>query len=440
MRADWNRRAKEDAHFYVAFGRKHQSEEEFLATAAETVPAFEQELVRLPPAPVTDRRALEIGCGPGRLMLPMSRYFGEIHGVDISDEMAELARRRLRNVPHARIHVTSGSDLSMLADDYFDFVYSYAVFQHIPNREVVLSYLREARRVLKPGGVLRCQLRGRPPLVSELEHEPETWTGCHFSADEITAFARERRFLLVALSGIDTQYMWATFRKPTHLAAARDPARVVLKAVTAASGAGVRVPARGREAAVSLWIDGFPENSDLAQFAVSFDQQPQLGCYVSPVSDNGGCQLNSFLPQSIKPGRVAVGLLYDSRPVGNLHAIEVVPAPPLNPHVVSVTDGINLTTRFRSETGGVKVILEELARPEEVSFRVGGHPAEYLQFECKDPITSTYEFAFHLSRQIQPGTHSLIINLSGHDLEAISLDVVAVHGGTERPQSRSQRG
>src|ERR1700740_3315053 len=107
MRADWNRRAKEDAHFYVAFGRKHQSEEEFLATAAETVPAFEQELVRLPGAPVTERRALEIGCGPGRLMLPMSRHFGEIHGVDISDEMAGLARRRLRNVPHAHIHVTT---------------------------------------------------------------------------------------------------------------------------------------------------------------------------------------------------------------------------------------------------------------------------------------------------------------------------------------------
>jgi SAM-dependent methyltransferase len=423
MRVDWNRRAKEDAHFYVAFGRKHQSEEEFLATAAETMPAFEQELVRLPPVPVTERRALEIGCGPGRLMLPMSRHFAEIHGVDISDEMAELARRRLRNAPHAHIHVTTGSDLSMLADDYFDFVYSYAVFQHIPDREVVLGYLREAQRVLKPGGVLRCQLRGRLPLVSELEHEPETWTGCHFSAGEMSAFAREHRFLLVALSGIDTQYMWATFRKPAHLAAARDPARVVLKAVTAASGAGVRVPARGREAAVSLWIDGFPENGDLAQFAVSFDQQPQLGCYLSPVSASGGCQLNAFLPQGLKHGRVAVGLLYDDRPVGNPHTIEVIPAQPPNPRVVLVTDGINLTTRFRSETGGVKVIMEELDRPEEVSFRVAGHPAKDLQFECQDPITSTYEFSFHLAPRIGPGIHPLLVNLSGRDLEPIALEV-----------------
>ena len=73
MRADWNRRAKEDAHFYVAFGRQQQSEADFLASAAETVPIFEREFVRLAPAAMSERRALEIGCGPGRLLLPMSR-------------------------------------------------------------------------------------------------------------------------------------------------------------------------------------------------------------------------------------------------------------------------------------------------------------------------------------------------------------------------------
>ena len=44
-------------------------------------------------------RALEIGCGPGRLMKPMSRHFGEIHGVDVSDEMIARARQNLRDIP-----------------------------------------------------------------------------------------------------------------------------------------------------------------------------------------------------------------------------------------------------------------------------------------------------------------------------------------------------
>jgi hypothetical protein len=29
MRQDWNERAREDAHYYVAFGRRHQTEDDF---------------------------------------------------------------------------------------------------------------------------------------------------------------------------------------------------------------------------------------------------------------------------------------------------------------------------------------------------------------------------------------------------------------------------
>lgn len=46
MQRDWNERAREDAHFYVAFGRKDQDPEEFFATAAEVVKGLEWELRR----------------------------------------------------------------------------------------------------------------------------------------------------------------------------------------------------------------------------------------------------------------------------------------------------------------------------------------------------------------------------------------------------------
>ena len=87
-------------------------------------------------------------------MRPISRHFGEVHGVDISDEMIRLARQRLRETPNAHPHHIPNSDLSLFPDGKFDFVYSYAVFQHIPSAEVVFSYLRETVRVLKPGGAL----------------------------------------------------------------------------------------------------------------------------------------------------------------------------------------------------------------------------------------------------------------------------------------------
>src|SRR5215467_7500829 len=110
MRAEWNERAREDAHYFVAFGRRDQDDEEFFATAADVVRELELELKRLQAkTPIAARRALEIGCGPGRLMRPMSRHFGEIHGVDVSDEMIGKAKEKLRGVPHAHAHHASGS-------------------------------------------------------------------------------------------------------------------------------------------------------------------------------------------------------------------------------------------------------------------------------------------------------------------------------------------
>src|SRR5215472_937861 len=202
MREDWNQRASEDAYYYVAFGRRDQDDEEFFATAADVVRGLTAELKRL------DRRdaALEIGCGPGRLMRPMSRHFAEIHGVDVSDEMIRLARERLRDTPNAHPQVTVKSDLAMFPDAKFDFVYSYAVFQHIPSREVVFGYLREAWRVLKPGGVIRCQLNGLPATAKQYD----TWSGVRIAPEEVKEFARTQGFQLLALEDVWTQYMWLT--------------------------------------------------------------------------------------------------------------------------------------------------------------------------------------------------------------------------------------
>lgn len=424
MRAEWNSRAAKDAHFYVAFSRQNQTEDDFLAGAAEVMPMFEKEFPRLPPAPQSARRALEIGCGPGRLMLAMSRHFGEVHGVDVSDEMVALARERLKNAPNTHVHATSGADLALFAADSFDFIYSYIVFQHIPSREIVLNYLREAQRVLKAGGVLCCQLRGTAPLASEMSRETETWTGCHFNAGEMAQFAREQAFPLVEISGLDTQYMWTTFRKPLARIAPTQPERIVLKAVTAAAGPASTVPTRGREAAISLWIDGMADSASLADCSIRFGDREQLGCYLSTVSESGGCQLNARLPENITPGEYDVQLKTGGLAVAAVQRITIVDAPPRAPRVVSVTDGINIASRFRVETGGAKVVIEDVERPADVSFQVAGRAPEFEQYECKDPITSTYEFAFLLARQTPRGRRPLSVRVQGREIGPIELHVV----------------
>ena len=94
-------------------------------------------------------------------------------------------------------------------DESFDFVYSYAVFQHIPSREVVFGYLPEARRVLKPGGILRCQFNGLP----EHPRAIPPGTACA-SPPRMSPISRCRHdFQLLALEGVATQYMWTTWRE-----------------------------------------------------------------------------------------------------------------------------------------------------------------------------------------------------------------------------------
>src|SRR5512140_15306 len=115
MRADWNQRAREDARYYVAGGRRGQQDEEFFASAGDVVRLLEDELQRLPgDIPPQARRGLEVGCGPGRLMRPMNRNFGELHGIDVSDEMIRLAEARFSGASGMHLHVTSGSDLALL--------------------------------------------------------------------------------------------------------------------------------------------------------------------------------------------------------------------------------------------------------------------------------------------------------------------------------------
>src|SRR4051812_20702138 len=154
MRQDWNARAREDAPYYVAMGRRgDQDDAGFFATATEVINHLEAELRRVPLSERGNWRALEVGCGPGRLMRPMSRHFVRIDGVDVSDEMVDLARQKLQGVPNAHVHLSDGVSLAAFEDNSFDFVYSYAVFQHIPSQAVVVKYLQEIRRVLRVGGL-----------------------------------------------------------------------------------------------------------------------------------------------------------------------------------------------------------------------------------------------------------------------------------------------
>lgn len=97
--------------------------------------------------------ALEIGVGGGRLLAAASRHFGRAVGVDIHDEL-HLTRQKLIELGCSNTEVLKSDGTSIPVDaESIDFVYSFIVFNHLEKRSIVVDYMEEIRRVLKPGGV-----------------------------------------------------------------------------------------------------------------------------------------------------------------------------------------------------------------------------------------------------------------------------------------------
>ena len=422
MRSDWNQRAREDPHYYVAFGGRDQDEQSFLATAADVLRFLESELKRLPiqsrQGPVTYGRALEIGCGPGRLIKPLSRHFSEIHGVDVSDEMIRLAGERLRDIPHAHVQATNGASLAQFADQWFDFVYSYAVFQHIPSREVVLEYMNEIRRVLTPGGIFRGQFNGLPHAAI-----PDTWSGVVFSSEQIRRFTRENGLQLLELTGVDTQYMWTTWRKPSappptlHF-----PPPSVHRLTNAHSWEPV-IPNRGRHAAVSIWMKNLPPECDLNSLEVAIDGAPGILFYIGPPGVEGLQQVNAWLPDGVRTGLVPVEIRHNRARLCEPATVRIIPAGPAVPRIVAITDGVNLVQKNASTTGLLKIQIEEITSPESITATIDGRPVERLEFLCVDPRPPRYEVNLRLPKDLPPGRYRFEIQVGRRRLLPAEVDI-----------------
>ena len=421
MRNEWNERAREDAHFYVAFGRREQDDEEFFATAKEVVAGLEWELRRLPA--FQNRRswrALEIGCGPGRLMKPMSRHFGEIHGVDVSDEMIVKARQNLRGVSHAHVHATSGSNLAQFADESFHFIYSYAVFQHIPSRDVVMEYLREANRVLRPGGLLRCQING----LDQTAKSYDTWSGVRVSGDEVRKYALEHDMQLLALEGVRTQYMWTTMRKRAPgWRTSPGLGRVRIRRVTNAHNSEPVVPIRGRFASFTIWLEEFPEDCDLIDLQVFVGGAEARPCYIGPPEADGMQQLNVLIRDAGRTGVLPLEVLWRGVPLSEAATLRVIPPGPPVPRILSTTDGIDMLSGTKITSRSVKVTIEEADDLSNFEADIDGAPVEGIDVFCVDPLPPRYEINFGIPASIDCGLHQLTLRLGGRFLGRVLLEV-----------------
>jgi SAM-dependent methyltransferase len=92
-------------------------------------------------------RALDFGCGAGRLTEAMSAYAAEATGYDISPGMLEKARARGGRAAY----------VDALPDGPFDWINSFIVFQHIPPTRG-LQHMQALLDRLAPGGLVSLQV------------------------------------------------------------------------------------------------------------------------------------------------------------------------------------------------------------------------------------------------------------------------------------------
>ena len=102
-------------------------------------------------------RALDFGCGVGRLSQALAEHFERVTGVDIAESMVRLARGFNKHGNRVEYVVNTIDRLTFLESASIDFVYSNITLQHIPP-EPALNYIREFFRVLGPGGVAVFQV------------------------------------------------------------------------------------------------------------------------------------------------------------------------------------------------------------------------------------------------------------------------------------------
>lgn len=97
-------------------------------------------------------RVLDIGCGNGRAYQLFEGLAIEYEGLDASAGLIALAKEKIHDML-ASFRVGSMTALPYEAGE-FDVAMAVAVLHHVPSREYRLAALREAYRVLKPGGWL----------------------------------------------------------------------------------------------------------------------------------------------------------------------------------------------------------------------------------------------------------------------------------------------
>lgn len=234
MRDYWDAKARENAMFYIhsELDYAHCDPEEFWRSGQENL---ERTLGLFDDQVRAEDHVVEIGCGMGRMTRPLAQRARKVIALDVSEEMVHRAQQALADLANVTFMVGNGRDLSGVPDASADVVYSFIVFQHIPDPAVTCQYVRDIGRVLRPGGWTLFQVSDLPAIHRAESHTSQRswrnrlgqlrgnrprgclsppWLGSAVPRPELLAALAEGDLVLDATVGDGTQYCFVHAHRP----------------------------------------------------------------------------------------------------------------------------------------------------------------------------------------------------------------------------------
>lgn len=176
LKARWTKLAgTRSCHFFVASHPGWRDADRWRAQADSDVSTM---LLGVDPDWLAGVDVLEIGCGVGRLAVPLLDRAKSWSGCDISPGMVAEARQAVEGDPRARVAESTGSRVpEPLRDRRYGLVVCWAVLIHCP-LSVVESLVTDAVALTAPGGRFRCQ------MLADMD-DPEGITGAPAETEEV---------------------------------------------------------------------------------------------------------------------------------------------------------------------------------------------------------------------------------------------------------------
>ena len=156
LQETWDRLGREDPMWAVASNKDRWDAEEFFATGEAEIAAAMAYAESLS-LDLDRRRALDFGCGLGRLTRALGSRYEEAVGVDIAPSMAAAATELNADRENLEFVVNDKPDLDAFESGTFDLVYSNITLQHMAP-ELAAGYIESFMRVISDRGLVLFQL------------------------------------------------------------------------------------------------------------------------------------------------------------------------------------------------------------------------------------------------------------------------------------------